>query len=98
MKIRTDCKQSARISGTTPSGCARRAPIEKKTYTSRVLGGKDLAQRPISEASDISGKTTQPAQEMGRKLVLGSRRRRSSRVGSRLDRGNVGSSKVRLAE
>src|SRR4051812_29071118 len=78
--------------------CARRAPTEKKTYSSRVLGGKDLAQRPISEASDISGKTTQPDQEMGRKLVPGSRRWRSRRVGNRSDGGNVGSSKVRLAE
>src|SRR3954469_3485959 len=31
MKIRTDCKQSVRISGTTPSGCACAHPLEESS-------------------------------------------------------------------
>ena len=98
MKIWTDCKQSARISGTTLSGCAGCAPTEKRAYSNRVVGGKDLTQCPISEASDISGKTTQPIQKLGRKLVLGTRRRRSGRIGSRLDGRDIGGTKVRVVE
>ena len=40
-KIRTDCEQSARISGTTPRGCASAPPQEDRdTYQERVVGGR----------------------------------------------------------
>src|SRR3954470_19845915 len=40
MKIRTDCKQSPRISGTTPSGCACAHPPEEKSPDWRKAGEK----------------------------------------------------------
>src|SRR3954469_8483934 len=40
IKIRIDCKQSARISGTTPSGCACAHPPEEKCPDWRKAGDK----------------------------------------------------------
>src|SRR3954468_15374760 len=50
-KIRIDCKQSARISGTTPSGCTFAHPLEAKSPDRRKAIRKEVGKEIESISS-----------------------------------------------
>src|SRR3954470_3112169 len=96
-EIRVDCKQSARTSGTTPSGSTGVPPLRKKAYQEGLLGGDSLPGSHRSKVLNVGGQTLELALGLSRRLVLGLRNR-SSGVGGSPHRRRVGDARVRLSE
>src|SRR3954469_15033123 len=96
-KIRADCKQSARTSGTTPSGSTGVPPLRKKAYQEGLLGGDSLPSGRRSKGFNVGGQTLELALEVRRRLVLG-HKNRSSGVGGSPHRSRVGKARVQLSE
>src|SRR3954465_11012988 len=67
MKIRTDCKQSVRISGTTPSGCACAHSLEESSTEWRKEL-KEKAERNRSVPHDFGRVAGDPGSWLGRSL------------------------------
>src|SRR4051812_4580833 len=82
MKIRPDCEQSTRISGTTPNGCAGAPPQEKDTYRKGALYGKEIGRGALCKSLDLFAQIGHMTSHHRRRLV-GRAGYDRSRVGGR---------------
>src|SRR4051812_11988493 len=84
MKIRPDCEQSARILGTTPSGCAGAPPQGKDTYRKGALCGKEISRDALCKSFDLFAQIGHTTSHQSRRLV-GRAGCNRSRVGERIN-------------